>query len=79
MSRFNADAYDKLFPRSTDPDPAPESAVDTFRPSQDKLEDPAPQAKVETALPEMDPSAADPEPEGGVDNGDGSNSKSDPE
>lgn len=69
MSRFNSEAYDKLFPRSADPDPVPESAVDTFRPSQDILEDPAPKAKDETVLPEMAPPVRDPEPEGGVENG----------
>ena len=79
MSRFNSEAYDKLFPRSTDPDPVPESAVDTFRPSQEKLEDPAPQAKIETVLPEMDPPAADPEPEGGVEDGHAEHSEPDSE
>ena len=79
MSRFNSEAYDKLFPRSADPDPIPESVVDTFRPSQDKLEDPVPKAKVETVLPEMDPLAGDPEPEGGVEDGHAEHSEPDSE
>lgn len=52
MSRFNSEAYDKLFPREADPAPAPETPVETFRPSQQKtpqaekpVEDPAPSAE----------------------------------
>ena len=71
MSRFNSTAYDKLFPRVNDPDPAPESSVDTFRPSQEKKEDPAAEKTV--------PDVMDPEPEnlGGDPDGDGSASELD--
>lgn len=77
MSRFNSEAYDKLYPRVEDPVPVQETAVETFRPSQEKVEaDPATPVKVETVLPEI----LDPEPvvpEGGVINGDGEHSKPD--
>ena len=71
MSRFNSTAYDKLFPRVNDPVPAPESSVDTFRPSQEKKEDPAEEKSV--------PDATDPESEslGGDPDGDGEHSKPD--
>ena len=39
MSRFNSEAYDKLFPRTPDPVPAVETPVETFRPSQSKAEE----------------------------------------
>ena len=38
MSRFNSEAYDKLFPRTPDPVPAPETAAEQFTPTKDKLE-----------------------------------------
>ena len=78
MSRFNSEAYDRLYPRVEDPVPAQETVVETFRPSQEKVEaDPEIPVKVETVLPEiLEP---EPIPEGGVFDGDGSNSKSDPE
>lgn len=37
MSRFNADAYNKLFPR-TEPVQPVETVVPSFTPTQDKLE-----------------------------------------
>lgn len=69
MSRFNSEAYGKLYPRSKNPDPVPESAVDTFRPSQEKEVDPGEVAKVDKVLPEMDHDPTDPEKAegGGVD------------
>ena len=78
MSRFNSEAYDKLFPRVEDPVPVQETAVETFRPSQEKIEaDPTVSVKVETVLPEL----LDPEPvvDGGDHNGDGEYSKPDSE
>ena len=62
MSRFNSKAYDKLFPRVKDPDPVPETAVETFRPSQEEV-------KEETVLPEQDNIPDDPDlpEEGGTD------------
>ena len=76
MSRFNSNAYDKLFPRASEPAPAPESAVDTFHPTKDKLEG-------------KDPDVHDPEPaeipeeipgmEEGVENGNGGSDEPDPE
>ena len=64
MSRFNSKAYDKLFPRVKDPDPVPETAVETFRPSQEEVEE-----KTETVLPELDNLPDDPiiPEEGGTD------------
>lgn len=78
MSRFNSEAYDRLFPRVEDPVPVQETAVDTFRPSQEKVEaDPVAPIKVETVLPELlDP---EPIPEGGDDDGNGEHSKPDSE
>lgn len=38
MSRFDAVAYDKLFPRPTNPPERVETPVDTFTPTKDKLE-----------------------------------------
>lgn len=75
MSRFNSTAYDKLFPRVTDPDPAPESSVDTFRPSQEKKEDPA----AEKSVPDVTDPTTDPEPEGGVPDGHAEHSEPDSE
>ena len=76
MSRFNSTAYDKLFPRITDSAPVPETAVETFRPSQYKKEDSVP----ETVLPDpvkADP--VDPDPDGGDEDGYGGDSESDSE
>lgn len=83
MSRFNAEAYDKIFPRSEDI-PAPESAVETFRPTMDKLEgkDPdAPEVEVkEDTVKPADPIIPEtPEPEGGVEDGYAEHSESDSE
>ena len=77
MSRFNSEAYDKLYPRVEDPAPVQETVVETFRPSQDKVEeDPATPIKVETVLPEiLDPTPA--EPEGGVVDGHAEHSEPD--
>lgn len=77
MSRFNSEAYDKLFPRVADPIPAPETAVEHFTPTKDKMEgrnpdhvdDPTDQA----AAPE------DPDVNGGVDDGYAEPSELDPE
>ena len=84
MSRFNAEAYDKIFPRSNDPVPAPETAVETFRPSQDKLEGKDPDTQgfevkedtVKSAEPII-PVAED--PEGGIEDGHAEHSESDTE
>lgn len=38
MSRFNSEAYDKLYPRVLAPVKAPETAVPSFTPTQDILE-----------------------------------------
>lgn len=38
MGRFNAEAYDKLFPRQKETKPI-ETPVPTFTPTKDKLED----------------------------------------
>lgn len=81
MSRFNSTAYDKLFPRVNDPDPAPESSVDTFRPSQEKKEDPAAEKSVpdvtEVPVNYLNGTPADPEIDGGDVNGDGGPSEPD--
>ena len=75
MSRFNSEAYDKVFPQVEDLTPAPESAVETFTPSQDKI-------KVETVIPEVegkeDPDIPE-DPEGGVEDGHAEHSKPDSE
>ena len=81
MSRFNSEAYDKVFPQVEDPTPTPESAVETFTPSQDKIKDPS-SVKVETVIPEVegeeDPGMPE-DPEGGVEDGHAEHSKSDSE
>ena len=81
MSRFNSEAYDKVFPQVEDPTPAPESAVETFTPSQDKIKNPSP-VKVETATPEgedkEDPGMPE-DPEGGVEDGHAEHSEPDSE
>lgn len=48
--RFNSAAYDKLFPRPVQTDPAPETVVGTFTPTTDKLEG-------------IDPDGGDPSPD----------------
>lgn len=73
MSRFNSEAYDKLFPRTPDPIPAPETAAEQFTPTKDKLEGKDPDKEDEK---DPDPSPApvddpDLEVEEVVDNGDG--------
>lgn len=63
MARFNSDAYDKLFPRTTEA-PQVETAVPTFTPTKNKLEgkdpdqvadDPAEQAKKDVIIQEPAP------------------------
>lgn len=74
MSRFNSEAYDKLFPRVKETTPAPETVVETFRPSQSKP------AEVEKTVETPEPAPSDPEikEEGGSD-GVGDISEPDPE
>ena len=77
MSRFNSEAYDKLFPRHADPAPVPETPVETFRPSQqEKHETPVPEDPVEDEV--EDPAPYIPE-EQEVTDDDGSNSQPDSE
>ena len=38
MSRFNSEAYDKLFPRQDYQAPAPESAVEGFKPENNPVD-----------------------------------------
>ena len=63
MARFNSDAYDKLFPRTTEA-PQVETAVPTFTPTKNKLEgkdpdqvadDPADPVKKDVIIPEPAP------------------------
>lgn len=61
MSRFNSEAYDKLFPRVPDPVPAAETAVEKFTPTKDKLEGRDPD-KVQEPDPTPEVSQ-DPDPE----------------
>lgn len=74
--RFNFKAYDKLFPRTAEPEPVTETPVETFRPSQSKT----PEMPVDP-VPD-DPLPADPvqlPEEQEVSNDDGSDSESDTE
>ena len=76
MSRFNYDAYDKLFPRTPEPAPAVETAVPGFTPTKNKMEGKQPDVPDEEHTPDPLPT----EPEiltGGDSNGDGGDSKSD--
>ena len=78
MSRFNFDAYDKLFPRQPEPAPEVETAVQGFTPTKNKLEGKEPD--VQDPEPDQDPEPTEPvEPTGGDSNGDGGDSKPDPE
>lgn len=69
--RFNYEAYSKVFPKE-DPKPVIESAVDTFKPTEN--EKPTEQAGDDMAsveLPEEEPTpddSAEEQPEGGNDN-----------
>lgn len=38
MSRFNSEAYDKIFPRQDHQAPAPESAVEGFKPDNSPVD-----------------------------------------
>ena len=80
MSRFNSAAYDKLFPRIEDPVPVQETAVETFTPSQDKLEGKDPDVKEDTIKAQDFEIPEDPDPEvGGVEDGYAEHSKPDSE
>ena len=72
--RFNSEAYDKLFPRQKDPDPAVETPVETFRPSQNS-------GKAEKPVEDPDPVPEDPAApeEEEMNHDDGSTGESDPE
>ena len=67
--RFNYEAYEKVFPKE-DPKPVIESAVDTFRPTEN--EKPTEQAgeDVMASVPAEEPEAtsAEEQPEGGNEN-----------
>lgn len=58
MSRFNSQAYSKLYPREPEPVKPVETAVETFTPTKDKLE-----GKVEPdrTIPDPVPEVPDPE------------------
>ena len=76
MSRFNSEAYDKLFPRTPDPVPAVETPVETFRPSQSNAEE----QPVDPVPPEPSEDKFSVGPEEMEENNDnGSTSESDPE
>ena len=80
MSRFNSEAYDKLFPREPEPVHI-ESAVDNFTPTKNKVEGKDPD-QVSPEDPKQDLIIEDPEPaepEEGVTNGHDEHSKSDTE
>ena len=68
MSRFNYEAYDKLFPRTPENHTTPESAVSTFHPTKDKIEGNDPD--VTDTTPDNDPEIHEPDmmPEHGEDN-----------
>ena len=55
MSRFNSEAYDKLFPRTQDLVPAPETAAEKFTPTKDKLEGKDPDTSEEDKGITLDP------------------------
>ena len=60
MSRFNSEAYDKLFPREPEPVHI-ESAVDNFTPTKNKVEGKDPD-QVTQDEPKQDLVVEDPEP-----------------
>lgn len=60
MSRFNSEAYDKLFPREPEPVHV-ESAVDNFTPTKNKVEGKDPD-QVAQEDPKQDLIIEDPEP-----------------
>ena len=51
MSKFNSDAYDKLFPRKEEVEHV-ETVVPTFTPTDDRLEDDS-ETTVETSVEEV--------------------------
>lgn len=78
MSRFNSEAYDKLFPREADPIPV-ETVVSTFTPTTDKLEGTDPdQEKVKKEVPVVPDLEAEAD-DGGEPDGDGCFDKPDSE
>lgn len=78
MSRFNSEAYDRLFPREVDPMPV-ETVVSTFTPTTDKLEGKDPDQdkgkKEVPVVPDLEVEADN----GGNPDGDGCVDKSDSE
>ena len=71
MSRFNSEAYDKLFPRTPDPVPAPETAAEQFTPTKDKLEGKDPDKEDEKDSDPTQDLVDDPDPKDTEVDGDG--------
>lgn len=66
--RFNFDAYDKVYPEQTTPVASIESAVDTFKPTENesKAMDEKPGEDVMSVAPDVPPNdSAEEQPEGG--------------
>lgn len=58
--RFNFEAYEKVYPSNVEPPKTVESAVDTFKPTEEKVKDQAPGEETPKPEPEVTP-AAEPE------------------
>lgn len=69
--RFNYEAYEKVFPKE-DPKPVIESAVDTFKPTEEEkpMEQAGDDVMASVEMPEEEPEAtsAEEQPEGGNEN-----------
>lgn len=77
MSRFNSEAYDKLYPREPEPAPSVETSVQGFTPTKNKLE--GKQPDFQDPDPAPDPLPVEPDVAGGDNDGDGKHSEPDPE
>lgn len=78
MSRFNFEAYDKLYPRQLEPAPNVETAAQGFTPTKNKLE--GKQPDVQDPDPEPDKVLEEPENvTGGGEDGNGKPGEPDPE
>lgn len=75
MSRFNFEAYDKLYPRQPEPAPGVETAVQGFTPTKDKLEGKQPDVQD----PDPEPDKVPEDVTGGSEDGNGKPGEPDPE
>ena len=78
MSRFNSEAYDKLYPRQPEQAPMVETAAQGFNPTKNKLEGKQPDVQDPDPEPNTMPEEQE-EVAGGNEDGNGKPGESDPE